>query len=49
MMTALQQALGPSTCNWLLIAAAGAVFLGLAALLPILLRRWRGQRRRARG
>ena len=41
MITALQHAIGLSTCNWLLIAGAGVLFFAAATLLPALLHRWR--------
>ena len=43
MFIALQNELGPSAVNWLIVAAAGLLFIAGAKLLPHLLRRWRGK------
>jgi hypothetical protein len=43
MIAALQNVFGPSAANWLMVAAAGLVFLAAASLLPSLLRRCRGR------
>jgi len=43
MLRELTTLFGPSTANWLLVAASGLVFLAAAAVLPGLLRRLRGK------
>lgn len=43
MLAYLDTLIGTSAANWLIVAAAGLVFLVVSALLPNLLRRWRGK------
>jgi hypothetical protein len=43
MLTPLYDTLGPSTANWVVVIVSGLVFLGLAVLLPGLLRHLRGK------
>ena len=43
MIDTLQHALGPSICNWLVVAASGIAFFAVVALLPGLMRRWFGK------
>ena len=39
MFSFLRDLIGPSATNWLIIAAVALLFLGVATLLPALLRR----------
>jgi hypothetical protein len=43
MLAHLQDLIGASTENWLIVIGAGLFFLAVATLLPDLIRRYRGK------